>query len=315
MAPLIDIITMLVSIIMPAYNAALYLEDSIKSVLNQTYKHWELLIIDDGSTDETLGIARQYSLKDSRIRVFNQENRGIGAARNVGIRASGGAWIAFLDSDDLWVETKLERQLEVGDKYSDVDVIYTNGSIFFNNDLSSLHLYETISGRFTNKEMYLLELNTNILPVLSILVKRSLINKVGLQDEDYRYGEDWDHWLRMARGGAVFFGLEEKLFYYRRHSNNISANTLEIQMSGVRVLLKNIDLALVSKREALNLIGGKINTLILHLVQINKIAEASAFLRKSRDVFPEISYILAYNLVRVLKNKSFWILKILLNKK
>src|SRR5262249_23306047 len=101
-----------VSIIMPAYNAGKYIADSIQSVLAQTYSDWELIVVDDGSADNTASIVQQFVTRDSRINYFFQENGRLGKARNTGIKEARGALIAFLDSDDLWLETKLELQLQ-----------------------------------------------------------------------------------------------------------------------------------------------------------------------------------------------------------
>jgi teichuronic acid biosynthesis glycosyltransferase TuaG len=95
---------------MPAYNAEKYIGDSIKSVLAQTYSNWELIVVDDGSTDGTAAVVREFVDRDNRIKYFYQENGRLGKARNTGIGHAAGPLIAFLDSDDLWVETKLEAQ-------------------------------------------------------------------------------------------------------------------------------------------------------------------------------------------------------------
>ena len=100
----------LVSVVMPAYNSEKYIAESIESVLNQTFKNFEIIVVDDGSTDNTRKIISDY--KDNRIRYYYQENLGSGAARNLGLSNSRGNWIAFLDSDDLWNPVKLEEQLK-----------------------------------------------------------------------------------------------------------------------------------------------------------------------------------------------------------
>ena len=103
----------LVSVITPAYNCAEYIDECIESVLNQTYQNWEMLIVDDKSTDNTQSIVESYAKKDHRIKLFNQEkNAGTAAARNKALELSQGRFVAFLDSDDTWKPNKLERQLE-----------------------------------------------------------------------------------------------------------------------------------------------------------------------------------------------------------
>lgn len=103
----------LVSVVTPVFNAASFLEETILSVLNQTYSNWELLLIDDSSTDASFEIAIAYSQKDSRIKPFQlTENKGAGVSRNFGIKEAAGTYIAFLDADDLWFPEKLQKQLD-----------------------------------------------------------------------------------------------------------------------------------------------------------------------------------------------------------
>src|SRR5687768_15886944 len=114
----------LVSVIMPAYNAEKYIQQAIDSVLTQTFTSWELIIIDDGSNDGTVSVVKRNQLKNDHILLIQQENKKQGAARNAGLHVARGVWIAFLDSDDQWLPTKLETQLRYQDK---ADVLYTDG--------------------------------------------------------------------------------------------------------------------------------------------------------------------------------------------
>ena len=108
----------MISIIMPAYNAALYIKEAITSVLNQTYQDWELIIIDDHSTDETTHLIEHFSEMDSRILyIINKTNLGVAAARNKGISIATGEWIAFLDSDDCWHPEKLKKQIDCAESH------------------------------------------------------------------------------------------------------------------------------------------------------------------------------------------------------
>ena len=121
--------TKLVSIIMPAYNAEKYIADSIRSVLAQTYSNWELIVVDDGSTDRTANIVREFAGHDSRVRYIFQENGRLGKARNTGIANAAGSLIAFLDSDDLWIPRKLQMQLQAMSENS-ADVVFSNAYVF-----------------------------------------------------------------------------------------------------------------------------------------------------------------------------------------
>src|SRR5688572_9571182 len=115
-----------VSVITPAYNAARFLRDTIASVRSQTTSDWELIIVDDGSTDETVAIVERYALEDPRIRLLRQANAGPSAARNHGMRAARGPFFAFLDSDDQWLPQFLEHQLAVFAEYPDTSLVTAN---------------------------------------------------------------------------------------------------------------------------------------------------------------------------------------------
>ncbi len=208
----------LVSIIMPAYNAEAYIEESIVSVQCQTYKNWELIIIDDGSTDKTNEIATTASTQDHRIKVIYQSNKKLGTARNAGLKISKGDWIAFLDSDDLWTASKLHEQLFIANFISDIGVIYTSGYMFSGGNLKDVKHYNVSVGKFTANEMYKMLYKQNQIPVLSVLIKRGVLERVGLQEEQILFHgcEDYDYWIRIAKCGFSFYGMEERLFYYRR---------------------------------------------------------------------------------------------------
>ena len=127
-----------VSVNIPVYNGKEYIRETLESVLKQTYSDFEIIIIDDGSTDETSQIIKEYN--DPRIKYFFQENQGIGKARNAAIRKSGGEYIAFLDQDDLWLPDKLAEQITFIEKRSDLGLVFSD-SIFFNEKKEEYRYY------------------------------------------------------------------------------------------------------------------------------------------------------------------------------
>jgi len=286
----------LVSIVMPAYNAEIYLEQSIRSVLDQTYQNWELIIVNDGSKDKTKDIAETYVQKDKRILAINQENKRLGGARNTAIKAARGEWIAFLDSDDLWEPQKLELQISTSYTYPEVSVIYTDGYIFYNDNLNNLTPYPTKAGLFKAEQMYKMEYQANYIPVLSVIAKSSLINKIGLQEvRTYFHGcEDWDYWLRMARAGATFLGIKEKLFYYRRHDYNMSSNNLNMDLARTSAFIENFDKKYFEVAEAERIFKPLIMPLIVELLKAER-AEDAEF------ILSGVSKILPFKKYRVLK--------------
>ena len=235
---------------MPAYNAEKYIRASIDSVLNQTCRDWELLVVNDGSVDHTAQLVEEYSF-DKRIKLFTQVNKRLGGARNTGIRNASGRWIAFLDADDLWAPEKLKKQLAFAEENPEVSVIFTDGYIFFGDDLTHLTPYPVRTGYFPAIEMYRLEYEFNNIPVLSVIVKKDLIDQIGLQEEHpfFLGCEDWDYWLRMARSGATFYGMSDRLFYYRRHNNNMSGNQLGMDLARAAAYLKNFDASVFDNKQ------------------------------------------------------------------
>lgn len=297
----------MVSIIMPAYNAEDYIGESIESVLNQTYTDWELIIINDGSTDSTLSVAKQYSKLDSRIKVIDKVNGKQASARNAGLKNSTGDWIAFLDADDLWTANKLEKQINFAKNYSDIDVIYSGGWIFNLNDLENLTPYITQFGFFDSEEMYKLEFSGNFVPVLSVIAKRSLLLKTGFQDEQVNIAgcEDWDYWLRIAKAGGRFYGMEDNLFYYRRHTTNVSSDLVKMAFASLNVLLKNYDPILISENELSHLCKKIIKPTTKAAMMQNKTDELIKLLSKINSVIKSIYFKNIYKILNVIP-KLYW---------
>lgn len=204
----------LVSIIMPTYNCGRFIRESIDSVLAQTYEYWELLIIDDCSTDETERIVGAYS--DPRIRYMrNERNMGAALTRNHGLREAQGKYIAFLDSDDLWLPTKLERQIAFMKK---------NGYDFTYTAFHRLDKPVRIAGpkHVTKRMMYAF-----CWPACPTVMYNR--NKIGLiQISDLKRNNDYAIWLHAIEKSDCYL-LDEDLFCYNKHANSVSdANPLTL---------------------------------------------------------------------------------------
>src|SRR4051812_33145482 len=210
---------------MAAYEGERYIEQSIRSVLDQTYRALELVVIDDGSTDGTWEIVNAIAAADERVVYAFQPNRRQGPARNNGIRRARGEWIAFCDQDDLWVADKLERQFAAIDVAGDVDVVFSDGWLFYDDDFADERTtFKTIHGVYDGPEMFRLLFAENRIPVLSSLTRRQAILDVELLNEDpsVQNCDDWDLWLRLARAGCRFLAMPDKLVRYRLHSEQAS---------------------------------------------------------------------------------------------
>lgn len=209
----------LVSIIMPAYNAAKTLSQAVTSALAQSYGNFELIIIDDCSTDGTRALAQDFCARDSRVRLLcNHRNSGASQTRHNGVAQARGRWLAFLDSDDIWAADKLEKQMAL-QKGSGADLIFT-GSAFIDSEGNfkgwTLHVPETISYRSLLKQ--------NLISNSSVLVRRDRYLECECLSEGLH--EDFVCWLRMLRGSAVVRGIDEPLLIYRLSPSSKSGNKL-----------------------------------------------------------------------------------------
>lgn len=224
-----------VSIVIPTYNRADFLPKAIQSVLNQTYRNWEIIIIDDGSTDNTEGIVKSY--KEARIRyILHKSNLGLSAARNTGIKNSRGEYIAFLDSDDEWFPEKISCQMNIFQKEdSKCGVVCTGGYRIKDNQIISIKSVPINIDSFNEKFLF-----KNITWTSSVLVKKECFKKAGLFDENLESCEDWDMWIRIAKYYKFIF-LEMPLTKYVIHSGQLSENLLKKINARKRILFKYQD--------------------------------------------------------------------------
>lgn len=235
-----------VSIIMPVYNGEKYIAESIRSVLDQTYRNWELIVVDDGSTDNTAQIAQSFSAEDQRIKYIFQQNKKLAGARNTGIANSTGELVAFLDADDLWVKEKLEAQVKtISETGSDVvfsDAFYFPGDDTTDESTLFSSFYGRVVGRFDGPAMTRLLLKGNPIAVLSVVVRKSILNEIGGFDENpsFRGCEDYDLWFRLAGHGAVFYGMDAVLARYRVHASAMSRNRPQMLASELAVIEEHI---------------------------------------------------------------------------
>jgi teichuronic acid biosynthesis glycosyltransferase TuaG len=228
---------LLVSVIIPAYNAEDYIAEAIQSVCDQTWQNWELIVVDDGSTDETAEIASDLCQCDSRIRLITRENGKLAKARNTGMSAASGEFVAFLDADDIWHPGKLERQIAAYDE-TGADVIFTDAAHFSDEAIQlPTELFGLYNGFFRGDEMFRLLFKRNAIPVSSVLLFRRGAGAQCYFDEDanIRGVEDFELWLRLACKGANFLGLREKLVKYRSHSGQMSQDSSSM-ISATRAL-------------------------------------------------------------------------------
>jgi len=186
-----------VSVIIPTYNRAHLVGRAIRSVLNQTYQDFEIIVVDDGSTDNTEEVVKGFN--DDRIRyIWHDENRGGAAARNTGIKAAQGEYIAFLDSDDEWLPEKLEKQVKAfEDALPDVGVVYTDFRRLDKRGDKELRFAKVM--REVSGDIHRDLLEGNFIGTPTALVRRECFDKVGMFDERLPRLQDWELWIRISK--------------------------------------------------------------------------------------------------------------------
>ena len=211
------------SVIIPVYNGEKYVKKAVESVLEQTFLPKEILIVDDGSTDETEKRAKQIESEKVKINYFKKENGGPNSARNFGLKKSSGDFVAFLDADDIWEKTKLEKQLlvfkqseykKLGLVFCDYFLMNATGNLLSNT--RKIGLNKDLRGSVFEQ---LKEGNFVTGSASAILIKKECFEKVGLFDESLWSSEDWDMWLRISEQ-YNFDYVSEELVGVRQHANN-----------------------------------------------------------------------------------------------
>ena len=220
----------LVSIVIPAFNCAEYVRATLDSILAQSYSNWEVVFVNDGSTDETPTVLEELAKCDKRIKVIHQLNGKQGKARNNGIRNSEGEWIAFLDADDIWPENKLKLQLEKT-LTAQVDMSFTNGFICLENDMTRRDTFFGVEDSIYkgNDGVQKFHLQNRV-PTSTVLVKKEVILAVGMFPEqvEIQNCEDYLLWTSLVDEGFVLMGISEPLLYYRVHVESSTGVELKL---------------------------------------------------------------------------------------
>jgi len=210
------------SVIMPCFNHGRYVGESIQAILAQTVSDLELIVVDDCSRDDSRTVIGRYVRSDPRVRAIqHRSNLGASRSRNDGTKLATGDFVAFCDADDLWLPTKLERQIETLRKHPECDVAYCDAKII---DECGLETGERFSDRFpvpgNGSGKLFAELCTrNFINMQTAILRRECITEAGYFDENIRYVEDWCFWLDVSRGHTFHYS-NEVLASYREHRNS-----------------------------------------------------------------------------------------------
>lgn len=206
----------LVSIIIPVYNAQKYIKETIDSILSQTYENYEIILVDDCSTDNTANIIKQYS--DNRIVYHLQEkNGGAGVARNTALSIAKGQYVAFLDSDDIWESDKLEKQMNLHKENSACWFSYT-GAYVIDEDSKKTNKIRKVKKSISYKKL----LKNTMIITSSVLIDRNHCGDFRMSE--IRSGQDYATWLMLLHKKGVAYGVCEPLCQYRVSSNSLSSN-------------------------------------------------------------------------------------------
>lgn len=221
----------LVSVIIPCHNQAQYLPDALESLLTQSLQDWECIIVDDGSSDNTIEVASAYALRDSRIRLVPQKNRGVAGARNRGIDEAKGDWFQFLDSDDLLLPNKLAIQLNALVNSKGLALSYCD---YFFCDANDVQKRVHKKGDYEHPRLksdsptidMILRWETELsIPIHSFLFDARFFKNTDIRfDESLPNLEDWDCWMQILLQNPRIVPVHVELIVYRQHSNSRSAN-------------------------------------------------------------------------------------------
>lgn len=224
--------TPLVSVVIATYNMGKFLPEAMDSALNQTYENIEVIVIDDGSSDDTKEVIKSY-LTDTRVRYIVQENKGQSSAKNKGICESRGEYVAFLDADDIWVPEKLEMQIPVFAKAKNIGIVYAR----------MLYIDETGRGiRILNTELFRGQISSqlfvcNFVGFGTAVVKRECFDRLGGFREEIRMGIDYELWLRFSTQ-YEFDYVDCPLLRYRVWGGQMSSNWKGRYLSGIQIMEK-----------------------------------------------------------------------------
>lgn len=215
----------LISVIVPCYNYARFLPETLECLLQQTYTNWECIVVDDGSTDNTQEVCRHYSQKDQRIRFIHQHNQGLSTARNNGIKAAKGTFIQLLDSDDTISDFKLEHQLNVFITHPETDMVYSNYKLMDEDGSNPRGVEATnwIEMRHEPFREFLLYWEKGFtIPIHCYLFRKSCFERWGYFQPQLPTHEDLDIQLRFSLFDARYKMLNEHSAFYRLHKNSMA---------------------------------------------------------------------------------------------
>lgn len=231
---------MQLSVIIPCYNCEKYIQETVNSVLKQKYTDFEIILIDDCSTDNTLSIIKEYQKKDARIRVFfNEKNIGVALTRNKGVEVANADYIAFLDSDDVWYEEKLEIQMQYMLTHENVDMTATSYELYDGEMINKINTYEIPENINYNMMLY-----ENVIGLSTVIMKKKVFSVFKMSNE-YMH-EDYELWLKLLKNDYVIIGIREVLVKYRVFQDSRNSNKFKSLKERIKILYYEENMSLVN---------------------------------------------------------------------
>jgi len=281
-----------ISVIIPCYNQAVYLEEALESVLQQTHQNWECIIVNDGSTDSTEEKAQQWLKKDSRFKLLSIENNGLAHARNYALKSSTGDYIQFLDADDILDKNKMLFSVE---QFSgnDVDIVISNFKYFSNDIQSAYHPKFQLDKEFLKFENILMLWPTKNIPIHCGIFRSELFSEIKFI-EDLKACEDWVMWLKLFRTEIKVNYLDKPLAFYRQHdlSMTMDFRTMDpYRIKAIEYIQENIVMDNDLLSYFLELQKHKTSANKMAITNENyrntRIFRASQFMKKIMELFPK----------------------------
>lgn len=274
-----------ISVVIPCYNQAHYLGEAVRSVLCQTYQDFEIIVVDDGSTDETFQVAASFG---ERVRCVRQENRGLAGARNTGILNARGEFIGLLDADDMWLPSYLSTMLMTFDIYPTIGAAYCGWQYI---DSTGKLLPRTNIRVVLPEKAYQAMVFMDFLIPSGVFVRRECFDRIGLFDENFRTAqgcEDWDMWIRVLTKYSMV-GAPQVLVKYRAHNCNMSSNLDQMERAKQAVIVKHFGTE--ENKSALHRIayGGLYLSSALAHFERGEGAKGQSFLLRAFNIYPELT--------------------------
>lgn len=219
----------LVSVIIPAYNHEMYIEEALQSVINQTYKNIQLIVINDGSTDGTGAVIAKFIKKNNKFNIeyLSKANEGVCRTLNKGLELAKGKYVALLASDDMCTPDRIEKQLQLMEENANIGLVFSDHYFIRFNQITRIkatdykpNIKKCFINNIQNVNMYEKLLTENFIPALTVFIRKECFDKVGGFDNNL-WAEDYDMWLRISKEFPIAF-IDEPLAYYRIHDSNLS---------------------------------------------------------------------------------------------